>query len=176
MSSNSWSQVLTTAQLAGATLTAASAASMIPAAARFTLPANVLQIGTTITVKAAGSLSCAATTPGTARFDLRLGTSVVFDSQAITLATAGFTNVPWWMEVLMTCRSIGNGTTATILGMGEWVCPAAANGNVALPFSGTIGVGAGFDSTVSNTVDSFFTQTVATGSLTLQLFKMTLDN
>lgn len=176
MSSNSWSQVLTTAQLAGATLTAASAASMIPAAARFTLPANVLQIGTTITVKAAGSLSCAATTPGTARFDLRLGTSVVFDSQAITLATAGFTNVPWWMEVLMTCRSIGNGTTATILGMGEWVCPAATSGNVALPFAGSIGVGAGFDSTVSNTVDSFFTQTVATGSLTLQLFKMTLDN
>ena len=38
---------------------------------------------------------------------------------------------------------------------------------------GTFATGTGFDSTVSNVLDCFFTQTVATGSMTLQQYDVT---
>lgn len=172
MSSNTWNQVLITAQVAGPTLTAASASSALPPAARLTFPANWMKIGDKFGIKASGVISVVATTPGTARFDVRVGSAVVFDSQAITLATAGFSSVPWVLDVELTCRSIGNATNATIIGMGTWACSAGANNMSVLPFSGAIGVGSGFDSTVSNTFDLFFTQTVATGSLILQEYEL----
>jgi hypothetical protein len=176
MSSNSWNQTLPTAQVAGPSITAASASTMLPAAARFTLPANILNIGTALHVRASGIITVVVTTPGTARYDFRVGAAVVFDSQAITMSTAGFSNVPWYLDLLLTCRSIGNSTNATIIGQGLWTCSASAAACNALPFSGAIGVGTGFDSTVSNTLDMFFTQTVATGSMTLQQYELALLN
>lgn len=181
MSSNSWNQCLISAQVAGPALTAASAASMLPPAARFTFPANLLKIGDKFNLRAAGIISCVVTTPGTARFDVRFGSAVVFDTQAMNLNTTAQVNVPWWLDIEMTVRSIGNSTNATIIGQGLFVSPAVVgspassaggNGSFAVPVSGGVVVGSGFDSTVSNVIDCFFTQTVATGSLTLQQFDL----
>lgn len=180
MSSNSWNQTLITAQVDGSALTAAAAASALPASAKFTFPANLLKVGDKLQVKAGGRISCVVTTPGTARFDIRFGSSVVFDTGALNLNTTAKTTVPWWLDVEMTVRAIGSSTSATVFGLGVFVSEAVvgaaantagSNGILNVPV-GTPAVGAGFDSTVSNVIDLFFTQTVATGSMTLHNFEL----
>jgi hypothetical protein len=180
MSNNTWWQTLISAQGDGSALTAAAAASMLPAAAKFTFPANLLKIGDQFRLTASGRISCVVTTPGTARFDFRMGSAVVWDSGAINLNIVAKTNVGWWLDVLLTVRAIGASTSATILGQGLWVSEAgiaaaanAAGGNASfnVPVSAPA-VGTGFDSTTSNVMDSFFTQTVATGSLTLHQYNL----
>lgn len=185
MSSNSWWQSLTTAQVSGAAITAAAATSCIPAAARFTFPASLLKIGDQFRVTASGIISCVVTTPGTARFDIRFGTAVVFDTLAMNLNIVAQTSQAWWLDVLLTCRAIGNSTNATLGGQGTWTSQAVVgspassaggNGVFAVPVGSGIAfpqAGGGFDSTVSNVVDMFFTQTVATGSLTVQAYNLT---
>lgn len=176
-----WVQTLVTAQSDGTTLTAAAAASCIPASAKFTLPANFFDfVGKQIRITASGRISSVITTPGTARFDVRFGANVVADSQAILLdSVAAHTNVGWYLEFLLTCRAIG--TTANLMQSGKWTCedilgvPASAPKGVVtalLPWNAAPAVGANFDSTASQTVDLFFTQTVATGSLTVHQYTL----
>jgi len=178
MSKQTWVETLVSQQIDGPTLTAASAASCIAPAAKITLPNNFFDyIGKAIRIKVYGKISSVITTPGTARFDVRFGSVVVFDGLAILLDTvAAHTNVGWELEIVLTCRSIGNSTLATMMGVGKWTCedilgvPATAPKGVLtaiLPWNSAPAVGAGFDSTAANTLDLFFTQTVATGSLTV---------
>jgi hypothetical protein len=181
MSAQTWVEVLNPpAQVDGPSLTAAAAATCLPAASRITIPTNFWYVGKMLEIKASGRISSVITTPGTARFDVRFGSNVVFDSLAILLDTvAAHTNVGWFLEILLTCRAIGSGTSATLFGQGKWTCedilgvPATAPKGVLtamLPWNSAPAVGAGFDSTVTNLVDCFFTQTVATGSMTLHQF------
>jgi len=75
MSAQGWQETLISALADGPTLTAAAAASCIPTAAKITLPNNFLQVGRMLKVTLYGRISCVVTTPGTARFDLRLARS-----------------------------------------------------------------------------------------------------
>lgn len=179
MSNNSWWQNLVTAQVDGPALTAAARATCLPGAALFTFPANLLKIGDQLLIEASGRISCVVTTPGTARFDVSLGSSIVADSLAMNLNTTAQVNVPWYLRYLLTVRSIGNSTNATIIGQGTFASPAivgaaavTAGGSTqfVLPVGTAPAVGAGFDSTVSNSIGLNFTQTVATGSLTVHQF------
>jgi hypothetical protein len=181
MSLQTWQETLVSQQIDGPTLTAAAAASCLAPAARITLPNNFFSIGKMLKVTAAGRISTVVTTPGTARFDVRLGGTVVFDSNAMSLNTVAKTNVGWLLELLLTCRSIGNGSLATIIGQGTWTSEAVigsplptvgGSGSFMLPFNAAPAVGAGFDSTSALSVDLFFTQTVATGSLTTHQLKI----
>lgn len=191
MSSNSWNQTLFTLQAAGPTLSAASAASMLVAASpvagqnRFTIPANTFKVGDSMTIRATGIVSCAVTTPGTFRFDVRIGSTTVFDSTAIPLNIVAQTNIPWWVDIDLTIRSIGATTAATLWGTGMLITPTTINvaaqstgpgpgGNI-LPYNSVPAISAGFDSTVANVFDSFFTQTVATGSFTCEQYRLTLN-
>jgi len=185
MSAQGWNETLITATTDGATLTAAAAATALPAQARVTLKPNFFYyIGQQMIVKAAGRISSVITTPGTARFDIRFGASIVFDGLAVLLDTvAGHTTEHWHLEILMTCRAIG--ATANLFGQGRWECqdilgtPAGTprGGIVAmLPWNTAPAVGANFDSTVSQQVDMFFTQTVATGSMTVHQFSVQAMN
>jgi hypothetical protein len=122
-----------------------------------------------------GRISSVITTPGTARFDIRLGGVVAFDSGAISLHTgAALTNVPFKYEAVLTCRAVGSGTSANIMGNGLWTSQNALNehahGNAVMYPSGAPTVGTGFNSQSALTLDSFFTQTVATGSMTVEQF------
>jgi len=163
----------------GAARVVAAAATMLPASAIRTLPANYFDfVGKQILIKASGRISSVITTPGTARFDVRMGGTVVFDGLAILLDTvAGHTNVGWELEILLSCRAIG--ATANFFGIGKWTCedilgvPATAPKGVLvaiLPWNTAPAVGGNFDSTVSQAVDVQFTQTVATGSLTCHTY------
>lgn len=188
MSQQTWVETLVSAQVDGPTLTAAAAATCIPAHAKITLPNNFFYIGREIRIEAGGRISSVITTPGTARFDVRIGAGPVicFDSLAILLDTvAAHTNVGWKLMIDLTCRSIGSGTSTTLMGQGLWTCedilgvPATPPKGVlsaVLPWNSAPAVGTGFDNTAANALDLFFTQTVATGSLTVHTYRVTSLN
>lgn len=171
------SPVLTQSTVDGATLTAAAAASCIPAGNVVTIPPNWWEVGKRMIIRVRGRMSSVITTPGTARFDIRMGAVVAWDSLAMLLDTvAAHVTKPFALDIELVCRSIGAGTAATLFGFGVFHSenllgvPAAqptANASAMLPWGATPAVGTGFDSTVSNAVNCFFTQTVATGSMTV---------
>lgn len=173
-------QVIASSYTDGPTLTAAAAASCVPTYVPTTLPAGYWQIGRIWRLTARGRISCAVTTPGTARWDLRLGGVVAFDTLAIPLNIVAKTNVPWTLDVMLTCRAVGSGTTANLIGQGNWFSEAAlltalpatgpGPGGNTLPYNTAPAVGTGFNSQSALTLDFFFTQTVATGSMTLHSF------
>jgi len=161
----------------GPTLTAAAAASCLPTYAPTTLPAGYWQIGRQWRLTMRGRISCVVTTPGTARFDVRLGGVVAFDTLAMPLNIVAQTNVSWALDVLLTCRAVGSGTSANLIGQGFWHSPASINtaapatgpgpGGQMVPYNTAPAVGTGFNSQSALTLDIFFTQTVATGSMTV---------
>lgn len=173
-------QVIVSSYSDGPTLAAAAAASCIPTYCVTSIPAGYWQIGRIWRISAAGRISQAVTTPGTARFDVRMGAVTVWDSLAISLNIVAKTNVNWKLDVLLTCRSVGTGTSATLFGQGTWLTESnilvpvpttgPGPGGSLLPFNTAPVVGTGFDSTVANAFDFRFTQTAATGSLTVHQF------
>ena len=177
----SWQQTLISGSVDGPTLTAAAAASCIPTPSRIILPNNFFSVGDVLRIKMAGRISCAVTTPGTARFDVRLGPSgtiIAFDTGALNLNIVAKTTVPWWLEILLTVRAVGSGTASNLMGCGQFISEAVVgaplpsaggNGVLTVPV-GTPVVGTGFDNTAANALDVFFTQTVATGSLTVHQY------
>lgn len=177
---------LVNALVDGPTLTAAAAATCIPTGALYTLPPNFFYIGKKLKIIVAGRISCAVTTPGTARFDVRLNSTpiVVFDTGALNLNTTAKTNVPFYLEIHLTCRSIGSGTSGTLMGVGIFASEAVVgspantaggNGSLLAPV-GAPAVGTGFDTTAANLMNLFFTQTVATGSMTVHQYQVIEEN
>lgn len=170
-------QVIASAYTDGPTLTAAAAASCVPTYFPTTLPAGYWQIGRIWRLTMSGRISCVVTTPGTARWDVRLGGVVAFDTLAMPLNVVAKTTVPWFLEVLMTCRAVGSGTSANLIGQGYWLSSASilvplpatgpGPGGQLVPYNATPVVGTGFNSQSALTLDIFFTQTAATGSMTV---------
>jgi hypothetical protein len=179
MSLQTWQETLITSQVDGTTLTAAAAASMIPAAAVYTLPANFFSIGKQLRIMASGRISNAVTTPGTARFDVRFGATLVADTAAMNLNIVAKTNVNWYLDLLMTCRVVG--ASASLMWQGLWTSESViasplptvgGSGTFTLPYNSAPAVGNTFASTATQAVDVFFTQTVATGSMTCHQFTL----
>ena len=184
-------QTLTTLAAPGTALTAAARASMTQGAgavqSHFTLPANALKnLGDQLLVEASGIISCVITTPGFARFDLAMATVAKLDSQAMPLNIVARTNVPWWLRMLGTLTTTGS--SAVLTWNGTWLSEAMVltplqatgpgPGGTMLPYSGTA-TGASnasgtFDATLSQALDLYFTQTVATGSIQLQQMNISL--
>jgi len=171
----------------GPTLAAAARASCIPTANRIVLPNNFFYIGRAIKVAVSGRISCAVTTPGTARFDICLGaagTTIVYDTGAMNLNIVAKTTVPFSLEVLLVCRAVGTFTSTTFFPRGQFTSEAligaplpAVGGNASLLVPvGTPAVGAGMDNTAASAIDVFFTQTVATGSMTVHNFQIDVLN
>ena len=191
MSLNTWQETLLSHRGDGTALTAAAAASLLQGAtatrALYTFGANFFEPNKAIAVRASGRISCAVTTPGTARFDLQFGGSiVVWDSLAINLNIVAKTNVHWELDIELFCQASGNGTTATLFPgictftseaiIGAPLPTVGGVGCVTLPYNTAPVVGTGFDSTVSNKMDLRFTQTVATGSIQLHTYKIVALN
>jgi hypothetical protein len=189
MSLQTWQETLTFITADGTALTAAARASLTqgPAqAGRITLATNFFYVGRMIKVTAQGRISCAVTTPGTGRLDLSLGGTANVDSGAFALNVVAKTNVPWWTEIVGTCRSVGNGTSATVFWFGSFTSEALVGSGTGLAgstghgtvlftnggLSGATAVGAGFDSTASQALDLNWTPSLTTASITLQVFKV----
>jgi hypothetical protein len=184
-------QTLSTLQVAGTALTAAARASMTQGTgatqSRYTLPGNALKyLGDQLRVYATGIISCAVTTPGTARFDVAIATAAVMDTQAMPLNIVAQTNTPWILDLTGTVTTTGTAGVLTWTGL----FTSSANINSALPatgpgpggqvvpYSGTATGGstasAAINFTISNLLDLYFTQTVATGSCQLLQMNMSI--
>ena len=176
----------------GPTLTSAAAASMLPITALYTFVPNSIMVGSAFRITAQGRISCVVTTPGTARFDVRLGGTVVFDSGAMNLNTTAQTTVPWWLDIMLIARATATNPTATPLAffgfsrfqsvavVGSSAVTAGGNGSLVSSVSGGPGsapaVGTSFNSTVSNTFDCFYTQTVGTAGTSLTCHNFVLES
>lgn len=175
MASGYWSP-LAIATADGPTTTAASAATVLPVTAKFTFPPNSIAVGTALRIEAAGRISNVVTTPGTARLDVRLGGTVIYDTGALTLNQVAKTTLPWFFNVTLICRVVG--TTGNFFGIGRFQAESivgsplptvGGSGGLVVPV-GVTAVGANVDLTVANVLDFQFTQTVTTGSFTVHNF------
>lgn len=181
MSLQTWVETLITAQIDGTALnTSTTATSIIPAAAKYTLPANFFQIGRALRVTARGRISNIVTTPGTITLDVRFGSIVVFNGGAVSMNTTAKTNVSWEFEAILTCRAIGASTSANLMGIGsltsESVVGAASGTTITacLPASAPA-VGNGFDSTAAQTVDFFGTFSINNANNSIQVHEYILE-
>lgn len=168
--------VVATAGAAGAAYASSTTAtSLIPSGAIGTIPAGALAIGSVVRITAFGQMSV-TTSATTLTFDVRFtgaSTVVVGNLGAITMLTTGFTNVAWWLDVMLTCRSVGSGTTATMMPGGRFSSTAAVAGGGGLPLpSPSPAVGTGFDSTVAQQVNLFGTWSLnnASNSITVMQY------
>jgi hypothetical protein len=171
MSYNSWNQTLITSHGDGTALTnSTSATSILPGAAKFTLPANLFAEGMKLRLLASGRISTAAATPGTITFDMRFGSVVVFNGGASGTVATSATNLTWDLKIDFIIRAIGASTSANGLGTGVLTTAAlsATTPIMLLPVSAPA-AGTGFDSTVSNVVDLFATWSAASASNTITL-------
>lgn len=180
MSLQTWEETLIAAQVDGSPLSnSTSATSIIPGAAKYTLPANYFDVGRALQIIATGRVSNIVTSPGTLTLDVRLGGIIVFNGGAVSLNAVAKTNVSWRFETILTCRTIGTSTTATLIGGGtltsESVVGAAAGTTVtaSLP-AATPAVGTGFDSTTALVVDLFATFNTANAGNALTLHQYVL--
>lgn len=171
----------------GTALTAAARASLLQGAGKqglFTLPPNKLRVGDVLRIRASGRISCVVTTPGTARWDLSFGVAGVaaMDTLAIPLNIVAKVNVPWVLDMEGIVRAIGN--AGNIFWQGFWLSEAALNtavpatgpgpGGNTLPYNTAPVVGSNVDMTVAQILDFNWTQTVATGSITLHNYALSL--
>jgi len=181
-------ECLATLKADGTALTAAARASLTQGAtatgARYTMPGGKLRVGDMLCLRASGRISCAVTTPGTARFDLSFGGTANFDTLAMPLNIVAQTTVPWSLEAWGTVREIG--TTGNIFWQGLWASTASLNtvavatgpwtGVITVPYNTAPVIGANVDMTVSQLIDLQFTQTAATGSVTLHQYALFLES
>lgn len=179
MSLQTWQEALVSAQVAGTSIGATTTAtSIIPTHAKFTLPANYFYIGKALRFNSIGQISNVITTPGTITLDIRFGAVVVFNGAAVQMSTTAHTTLPYWLEVITTCRAIGSATSANLMGQGRLtgqMISATANpdsatthGTVMAPNS-TPAAGTGFDSTATQAIDHFSTFSVSTSGTNITL-------
>lgn len=162
-----WAETLITSEIDSTALTASTTpTSILPPAAVYTMPPGFLKVGAVLRIKATGRVSNIVTTPGTLLLDVRVGAStVILPGVAMQLNAVAKTNVSWWLDIVMTCRAIGNGTLGSIMGNGTWCSESVVGSPV--PATGGAGtlwlqpvtpvVGTGFDTTVSQTINLFGT-------------------
>ena len=176
MSLQTWQETLISSQIDGTAVTTTTpGTSLLPPAAVLTLPANYFQIGKVLRLNMFGRIGNRNASTDTITFNLKFGATVVAASQAIPLNAIGKTTVPFWLQWLLTCRSIGNSALATMMHQGifhsETVigapAVAAGGGGIMQIPAGAPAVGTGFDSTVALTVDLFAFWNAANASNTM---------
>lgn len=185
---NKWFGQLIESHTDGTALnTSTSETSILPAYAKWILEAGYFnRAGDELCFEATGRLSCIVTTPGTLTLRLKFGSIAVWDSGAINLNTTAKTTVPFYLRTVLTARSVGASTSATLLGIGQLqsealvgsVAPSAGgNTNLLVPV-GTPAAGTGFDSTAAQTVDltAQFSISNAGNGITCHQFRLISPN
>lgn len=166
MSQQNWNETLITQPDVGTLFnTYTTAKTVINPNALYTLPANWARVGRKLRVRVQGAISNIATTPGTVNFQVIIGGVAVFDTGAIQLNATAHTTIPFWLDIDLTVRAIGNGTTANVIGLallvGKMFTLTAGQTDDAqghMPIVCPVGVpavGTGFNSTIANIVDFF---------------------
>lgn len=183
MSQTTWQETLVTAQADGpARATFTTAVTLLPDHAIYTIPANYFYIGRQLRVRAYGRIS--TFTSGTFTFDFRLGTLatpiIVFNGGALATVIS-LTNQTWELEMLMTCRAVGAGTAANLIGTGRFTSQVVTGGTAGqqamsypLPLTAPA-VGTGFDSTIANVANLFIACSVSNAANAITLHQYSLE-
>lgn len=193
MSNQGWVECVSSAQTAGPTLaTFTTAVSCLPTPARYTVSPDVWFIGKALRVRAAGQISNVVTAQPTFTWEFRLGPTsniVAWSSGAILTSTTAHTNLPWQLDLFLTCRAIGGGTAANLMGQGVLsgrafidlgaTADITTSGHPTLLVPETApAVGTGFDSNVANIADLFVAcgTSNAGNAVTLQQYTLEILN
>lgn len=185
MSQQSWQETIVTQQAAGTLLnTYTTAKSVINPQALFSLPPGFFQVGKMLRIAVTGGLSNIVTTPGTMNFQVKVGNVAAFDTGAVQLNATAHTLLPFWLDILLTCRSVGSGTVATLIGQanlsGIMFTRTAGQTDDAQGMQTIIAPqtapapGTGFDSTVTNILDLWagFSISNAGNGIQIQQYKV----
>jgi hypothetical protein len=185
MSLQSWQETLVSQQAAGTLFNSyTTAKTVINPQALITIPAGFWQIGRMMRVFVAGAVSNLVTTPGTMNFQVKIGSVAAFDTGAIQLNATAHTTLPFWLDIVMTCRAVGSGTSANLMGQGQitgFMFTRTAGqtddvqGHQTLLVPQTApAVGTGFDSTIANIVDFWagFSISNAANGVQVQQYKV----
>lgn len=126
---------------------------------------NSLFIGKGYEIDILGGVGNLVTTPGTITFQVMVASVIAFTTGAIQLNASAHTNLPFWLKIFLTCRAVGDGTSANFMGQGigfgKMFTRTAgqtddAQSDVVLLAPATApAVGTGFNSTIDNTMDIF---------------------
>lgn len=184
-----YQSTLVEAQIDGTALaTSTTETTILPAVCKIVLPSGYInRIGKRFIVRASGRISNIVTTPGTLTFRVKLGPTAniaVATSQAISLNVVAKTNVGWFLDLELTVRAIGSGTTATIMAQGTWQSqsvvgsgvPTASGAGSAMWQAATPVVGTGFDSSVANQIDLTAQWSVSNAGNSIQLHTFALED
>jgi hypothetical protein len=171
VSLQTWQETLTYQIAAGTLLnTFTTAKSIINPQAVYVMPPGFMSIGKILRVTAMLGVSNIVTTPGTMTYQVQVGPAVpatiaAFSTGAIQLNATAHTTLPVWLQILLTCRSVGSGTGCQLMGQGtiHGIMPTITAGQVdgvntqaVLMAPATApALGTGFDSTVANVLDFF---------------------
>jgi len=160
------------------------ATSIIPAAAKLTLPANFISDpGMVLRFTLFGRISNVVTTPGTLTLDIRYGGTVIFNGGAQQLSTTAHTNVPFFWQAWLTSRTIG--AAGNFMGQSIGISQAFASTAVAdntythasLMMPNTApAVGSNVDLTAAAVIDVFGTFSVNTNPTNLTVHQYMLES
>jgi hypothetical protein len=173
MSANSYGSSLIVQQVDGAALTNSTVAtSLLPGAAKFTMPANIWQVGQKFQINASGIISTLAGSPGTLTLSFLQDAIAAWTSSTIPLNVTAQSNASWRLQVDLTVRSIASGTGTVLIGSGQFSSRAILG--VAAIGAGPSGIvncpenspstGAGFDCSSSHVCDLYGQWSVANAS------------
>lgn len=128
-----------------------------------TYSADFWRKGKVLRLDIMGAISNVVTTPGTITFNVKLGSVIVFTTGAIQLNATAHTKLPFWLEILMTCRAVGSGASANFIGQGKvsgkmftntaGQTDGANTDTVLLVPATSPAAGTGFDSTAAQQLD-----------------------
>lgn len=180
MSLQTWQETLVSATAAGTLFnTYTTAKTVLPTGCLVTLPANWWYVGRMLRMTVVGAVSNRVTGPDTTTFQLNLGAVAAFSSGALNLTTTAHTTIPFKAVCEVTCRAVGSGTSANL--MGQWVvwgqmfamaaslADNAGGTGYAMGPNTAPAVGTGFDSTAAQTLDFFVAQSVSNAGNGIQV-------
>lgn len=139
------------------------AKTVIPTNSLCIVPPGYWTVGRYLEVEVWGGIGTLVTTPGTITFQIMLGSIIVFTTGAMQLNATAHTNLPFYAKFLLTCQTVGSGTTAKFMGQSVvfgtmfTVTAAQVDGvnsqTIMMAPKTAAAQGTGFDSTASTTLD-----------------------
>lgn len=179
MSSQGFVDLLARAETDGPVLnTSVTKTSILPAGAKYNTPAGnsppFWTTGKVLRVKAMGRVS--TFTSGTLIFTYGVGSVDAFASQALTMV-ASQTNQTWYLEMLLTCRVVGAGgsATANLMVTGSLNAGAAVSAATTMLPATAPAVGTSFDPANAAALDLLATWSVSNAANSIQVHQYTLE-
>jgi len=147
------------------------------ATGKWSMPGNFLTAqGQMLRLRASGRISTPAATQGNITFNVTAAAINIVTTPTFT-SLASQTNITWLLDLLITIRSVGDGTLATALGTGDFRSALVSATNLVNLIPATApAVGTGFPSSTAAIIDLQATWSNATAGNTITLHQYLLES